>query len=296
MDAGQAQTAESFDYKWSHDEVSDVPSVHASVRAWLLERYGFKDAESMRQYMAKHARILDAGCGSGLSASMWLDETWQGGGVAEWVGLDISRAVDVAARRLAGIPGTSFVQGDVTRPPFAPGSFDVVFSEGVMHHTPSTETAFDALAALIAPGGEFMFYVYRRKAPVRELTDDLIRARLSTLDPEQAWAELRPLTSLAKALSDLNTEVEVTEDVPLLGIEAGTHDVQRLIYWHFAKMFWNDAFPFEANVHVNFDWYHPTYAHRQTEEEVRAWCDRNTLRIVHFDVQESGFTVRAIKE
>jgi len=46
---------------------------------------------------------------------------------------------------------------------------------------------------------------------------------------------------------------------------------------------------------VNFDWYHPRYAHRQTEEEVRRWCGEAGLSIFHFDVQESGFTVRAIK-
>jgi arsenite methyltransferase len=294
-DAGQLQTAASFDYKWRHDDVYDVPSVHESARAWLVQRYGFDDAEAMRAFMGARPRILDAGCGSGFSASLWLDEDWRGGGSAEWIGLDISGAVDVARRRLAAIPGTSFVQGDVMRPPFEPGSFDVVFSEGVMHHTPSTEGAFDALAPLVAPGGEFMFYVYRRKAPVRELTDDLIRERLSRLDPEQAWEELRPLTRLAQALSDLHAEVTVPEDVPLLEIEAGTYDVQRLVYWHFAKLFWNDAFPFEANVHVNFDWYHPAYAHRHTEQEVRAWCHRHRLRIVHFDAQESGFTVRAVR-
>ena len=76
------------------------------------------------------------------------------------------------------------------------------------------------------------------------------------------------------------------EDVPLLGISAGRHDVQRLIYWHFAKLFWNPELSFEENNHVNFDWYHPRYAHRQTEDEVRRWCDDAGLEIVRLDVQE----------
>ena len=85
------------------------------------------------------------------------------------------------------------------------------------------------------------------------------------------------------------------EDVPLLGIRAGRYDIQRLIYWNFAKMFWNDQLSLEENHHVNFDWYHPRYAHRHTEEEVRGWCSEGNLKIVHFDAQESGFTVRAVK-
>jgi hypothetical protein len=60
-------------------------------------------------------------------------------------------------------------------------------------------------------------------------------------------------------------------------------------------MFWNESLSFEENNHVNFDWYHPRYAHRQTEEDVRRWCAEANLSITHFDVEESGFTVRAIK-
>jgi hypothetical protein len=115
------------------------------------------------------------------------------------------------------------------------------------------------------------------------------------LPPEEAWNLLRPLTKLGQALADLHTEVEVPEDIPYLDIRAGRHDIQRLVYWHFAKLFWNEAFAFEENNHVNFDWYHPRYAHRQTEKEVRRWCDEAGLSVFHFDVQESGFTVRAIR-
>ena len=50
-------------------------------------------------------------------------------------------------------------------------------------------------------------------------------------------------------------------------------------YWHFAKLYWNPAWSFEENVHVNFDWYRPHYAHRQTEEEVRQWCAEAELTI-----------------
>ena len=106
---------------------------------------------------------------------------------------------------------------------------------------------------------------------------------------------LRPLTRLGQALSELKTDVEVPEDIPYLGIKAGRYDIQRLIYWHFAKLFWNEEFSFEENNHGNFDWYHPKYAHRQTEDEVRRWCDEAGLSIFHFNIQESGYTVRALR-
>ena len=52
---------------------------------------------------------------------------------------------------------------------------------------------------------------------------------------------------------------------------------------------------FEENNHLNFDWYAPRYAHRQTEDEVRGWCADEGLEITRFDVHEAGFTVRAVK-
>jgi hypothetical protein len=71
--------------------------------------------------------------------------------------------------------------------------------------------------------------------------------------------------------------------------------VQRLIYWNFAKLYWNPNWSFEENVHVNFDWYRPRYSHRQTADEVREWCAEAALAITRFHEQESGFTVRATK-
>jgi SAM-dependent methyltransferase len=188
-----------------------------------------------------------------------------------------------------------FIQADILQLPFREQMFDTIFAEGVLHHTPSTELALKSLVSILEPGGEILFYVYRKKGPIREFTDDYIRNIVSSLDPEEAWDMLRPLTRLGQALAELHTQVEVSEDIPYLGIRAGRYDVQRLIYWHFAKLFWNESFSFEENNHVMFDWYHPRYAHRQTEDEVRRWCNEAGLSIVHFDVQESGFTVRAIK-
>jgi hypothetical protein len=48
-------------------------------------------------------------------------------------------------------------------------------------------------------------------------------------------------------------------------------------------------------VHVNFDWYRPRYAQRQSEAEVREWCEEAGLRIRRFHEQESGFTVVAVR-
>jgi arsenite methyltransferase len=294
-DRGQRQTAETFGYKWGQRDSYDSPGFREFALGWFLERYGFQSEDELRAFFRNHRLTLDAGCGSGFSSSLWMSPGWSEGSDAEWVGLDISVAIDVAQERLGTVGGAHFVQGDVARPPFRPQTFDAILSEGVLHHTPSTKAALSALAKALAPGGEVLFYVYRKKGPIREFADDSIREALSGLSPEQAWDALRPLTALAQSLAELEANVEVPNDIPYLGIEAGTYDVQRLVYWHFLKLFWNPELGFEENNHVNFDWYHPEYAHRQTEEEVRAWCEELGLEIFHLNAQESGFTVRATK-
>ena len=291
-DASQRQVERSFAFKWQQQHTYTSPGMIERSREWLVARYGFASADEMCRYMSSRPRVLDAGCGGGWSASLWLGPSWNG---PSWVGADISGAIDVARSRVGGYANTDFVQGDILQLPFRPGSFDVIFAEGVLHHTPSTERAFHALVPLLAPGGELMAYVYRRKSPVREFSDDHIRAALSKMDPQEAWDQLRPLTALGRSLAALGAEIDVPEPIPVLGIPAGKLDVQRLVYWHFAKLFWNDDYTFEENNHINFDWYHPAYAHRHTEQEVRGWCAAAGLTVTRFDVQESGFTLRAIR-
>jgi hypothetical protein len=145
---------------------------------------------------------------------------------------------------------------------------------------------------LLASGGEIAFYVYRKKAPIREYADDYIRNFIQDIPPDKAWEMMEPLTKLGKALSDLKTEIDIVEDVPVLGIKAGRYDVQRLIYYTMFKCYWNDRLSFDENVCINFDWYHPRYAWRHTEEEVRKWISDAGLRLVHENIEESGITIR----
>ena len=290
-DAHQDATGETFGFKWERRGSYESAAMLETVLAWILERYGFGGPDELRSWFGNRRLVLDAGCGGGLTTSTWMRPGWSSG--AEWVGVDISSAIDVARERLGDAEATHFVQADFNRLPFPESTFDTIFAEGTLHHAPSTKDALASLVAVLEPGGEIMFYVYRRKAALREFADDYVREQIAALSPEEAWDALRPLTLLGKALSELDVEIEVPEDVPLLGIPAGRYDVQRLVYWHMAKLFWNPALSLEENNHVNFDWYHPRYAHRQSSEEVRKWCDELGLEIARFDEQDAGFTVRA---
>lgn len=293
-DAGQLQTRDAFGFKWAKRDTYDSPAVQKSCADWYSRKYGFGTMDAFTAYFNARKLILDVGCGAGQASSLFLrDPSWTGR--AQWIGADISSAVDVAWDRLHDVAGTHYVQADALQLPFADGSFDTVFSEGVLHHTPSTRAALLSAARVVAKGGELLFYVYRKKAPLREFADDYIRAEIAPLTDEAAWDAMRSLTRFGQALAELKATVEVKEKVPLLGIEAGTFDVQRLLYYNVVKMYWNPTLSFEENVHVNFDWYRPRYAFRQTADEVRAWCAEAGLDVRWFNEEESGFSVRAVK-
>jgi SAM-dependent methyltransferase/uncharacterized protein YbaR (Trm112 family) len=288
---GATQVQSGFGFKWTNQAWWGIEGESARVmEEWLLPRYGWPDRDAYVSFMRQRSTMLDAGCGLGREA-LRMARANPG---ARVIGLELSECVDEAARhaRERGLDNTLFIQADLNRPPLRRGAFDFIISEGVLHHTPDTHTAMQALVPLLASGGELAFYVYRKKAPLREYADDYIRGLIQDLSPEEAWDLMRPLTGLAQSLSELEARVEVPEDVEVLGIAAGDYDVQRLIYYAMFKCYWNAALPFEENVHVNFDWYYPRYAWRHTEAEVREWLAVAGLQIVNESIEESGITMR----
>ncbi len=290
----QQQTSESFGFKWKRRSSYDSPAVLEPIRTWLLQRYGSPDSMDWLFTRDKNTILLDAGCGSGLSALELFGERLNG---VRYVGADISEAADVAAKRFAerGIRG-QFIQSDLTKLPFAEESIDVIFSEGVLHHTDSTRNALASVVKLLKTEGRIMFYVYNKKSPIREFTDDFIREQLQQLTPDEAWDALMPLTKLGETLGRLDIEVDVPEKIDLLGMPQGKINLQRLFYWHIFKAYYRPEWSLEEMNHVNFDWYAPKNAFRQTPEEVRGWCCELNLVIEREVVEEAGITLIARKE
>lgn len=259
-----------------------------------MERYCGGDPSQLDAWLAGGRKlIVDAGCGSGFSGILMFADHLR---VHDYLGIDISSAVEVAKERFAerGYPG-EFLRESLLDAPLPDASVDMIFSEGVLHHTDSTEKAMKHLARKLKKGGRFLFYVYAKKAVVREFTDDHVRAAISSLTDEQAWSALEPLTRLGIALGELNIELDVPADIPFLGIKAGRIDLQRFFYWNICKLYYRPDWTLEEMNHVNFDWFRPLNCHRHTPEEITAWCRDSGLDIERMNVQEAGITVVARK-
>ena len=292
--AEQIQTRSTFAYKWTREETYASDSMRAHARGWLIERYGALGTLAGLRRFGERPLLLDAGCGSSYSGELLFGPHLQH---VRYVGADISRAVDIAVKnfRSRDLPA-AFVQADLMRLPFPDEAFDIVFSEGVLHHTPSTKAALAAIARKARRGGAVAFYVYAKKSPLREFSDDFIRAKVVDLDGNAAWEKLMPLTKLGQALGQLNLTVDVTESVDLLGIPKGPIDVQRLFYWHVCKMFYRPELSLDEMNHINFDWFVPAFAHRQSPEEISGWCEELGLAVEAMSVEDAGVTTIAIRK
>src|SRR3954453_1680912 len=92
------------------------------------------------------------------------------------VGIGLSLAVEAARELTADRASVAIVRGDLLRPPFAPGSFDHIYSIGVLDHTPDPRAALIRLAALLKPGGRIAVWVYGWERPIVERIMDAQRA------------------------------------------------------------------------------------------------------------------------
>ena len=90
-----------------------------------------------------------------------------------WVGLDLSDAVDIAANPPRSPPRRVIrPSGHHGRARFAPRASMPCSPRACCTTRPRPRMLWRQRSALLKPGGEILFYVYARKAPVREWTDD----------------------------------------------------------------------------------------------------------------------------
>jgi len=109
------------------------------------------------------ARIVDAGCGTGQMC-LYLARADR-----IVIGADMAHAslrLGAAAAARFGLDRVHFVETDLRQPGLRPGAFDVVYSSGVVHHTPDPPAAFAGIAGLARPGGLIVLGVYNAIARI----------------------------------------------------------------------------------------------------------------------------------
>ena len=265
--AEQAKTNETFSDKWRRfKNYGHEPAHQEFLFGWYCKKFGLPDVEALKAFYKGKTRVLEVGPGSGFNTK-FIAENCPG----QVFALDVSEAAMTTYENTRHLENCAVVQADLMLAPFPDDHFDFIIADGVLHHTPNTRDAVRALYRKVKPGGQFFFYVYKQMGAARYFTDQHIRNAFMGLSPEDCYKACEGITELGRELSKLGAKITLDKPIPVLGIPAGTHDVQRLLYYNFVKCFWNDAFDYETNNMVNFDWYHPHNAWQHSQTEVEGW-------------------------
>jgi len=103
-------------------------------------------------------RVLEIGCGLGTDGAQFAKAG------ADYTGVDLTNAaIDLARKRfeLFGLTG-KFQVADAENLDFPDESFDVVYSHGVLHHTPDIDAAVQEIHRVLKPGGRAIVMLYHR--------------------------------------------------------------------------------------------------------------------------------------
>ncbi len=158
-------------------------------------------ADLLNKQIRYNVKILDAGCGTGQ--------------LANYLGIASGRTVFAADMSLnslklaiafkykCNIENTAFLQMNLFRPVFKPETFDMVISNGVLHHTSDPYAAFRSLLRLVKKEGFIAVGLYNKYGRIprdlRRLIFRLTGDRFHSLDPRlrQDTTELRKHTWFA---------------------------------------------------------------------------------------------------
>ena len=105
--------------------------------------------------------VLEIGCGI---ATDGLEFARNG---AHYVGVDLTpHSIELAKERfdLFGVPGRFEIANAENGLPFADGSFDHVYSFGVIHHSPAPEKIAEEIRRVLRKGGTFTVMLYNKRS------------------------------------------------------------------------------------------------------------------------------------
>jgi SAM-dependent methyltransferase len=201
--------------------------------------------------------VLDAGCGAGRFAEIALEAG------ARVVAVDLSEAAYACRRTIERFPSEKrlVLRADLDELPLREGSFDGIYSLGVLHHTPDPLSTLRGLVRFLAPGGRLAVWIYERPRP-----------DVRWLQP-RTW--LRSLAASWSAGSKLRLATFVTAGCFPLGWtlswlgrsgERLCHFLPYAARHHLARG--NLRRQWTYSVLDTFDWYGPRYEQPQRAEDV----------------------------
>ena len=262
--------ADNFGMQWNHFARTqlDSHSGHPISTERFWHATGWDPAELKGKW------VLDVGCGSGRFAEVALSAG------ANVVALDYSSAVDACQANLQQHNGLHVVQGDIYALPFEPGSFDFVYSLGVLQHTPDVATSFASLPPMVTPGGRLCVDYYEKSWRSIFLSKYWLRPITKRLPKTILFSALQKMVPSLLVISNL------IGAIPLVGKQ-----LRRM----FPVANYSGLLPLSRDqvrewaLLDTFDWLSPEYDNPQSETSARAMIEQAGMRSI--EVLKAGHLV-----
>lgn len=131
---------------------------------WLKQWNQFEDNEKFlfEDWIAPNKlddfegkRVLEAGCGGGQHTQFMAPYA------QSILAVDLN-SISIARRRNAGFENIEFMEADIAEVDLG-GTFDIVLSVGVVHHTDDPDRTVENLVQHLKPGGRLILWVYSKE-------------------------------------------------------------------------------------------------------------------------------------
>lgn len=214
----------------------------------------------------KGKKVLEIGCGIGTAAVNFA----RAGAI--YTGIDLTEnAIQLAKKRfdIEGLDGKFFRMDAEKELPEGP--FDLVYSFGVIHHTPKPSNVIEKIAQVIHPNGELRLMVYSKWSYklfwIIKNYDDAV------------WAFDESMDQVVAKYSEAQTGCPVTHTYSF-------EDVRRLLSSHFAiNSIWKDhIFKYEIEPYKRGEYIVEKEFAEMSEERFGSMCKElgwHTLVIAH---------------
>jgi SAM-dependent methyltransferase len=203
-------------------------------------------------------KVLEAGCGMGRFTRCAARTG------ADVFSFDYSEAIDANFRNNGHLANVHFLQADICKPPFAPGTFDKIFCFGVLQHTPDPERSFRSLVGLTRPGGELVSDVYRKSWKTLFWGQYYLRVLTRRIPPTKLFPIVEKYFRVVHAATGLLLPLS-SHFSKMVSLLLGTADYRGLYPISAEQME-------EWCLLDTFDKLSPQFDQPQTLQAVRRWC------------------------
>ena len=257
------KTSQRFGYEWTR-----YPACFAEEEARIF----FEETQFGLSEL-KNRLILDAGCGMGRFTRV------AGSRGGEVVGVDLSESVLSAYKLTEHMPNVHIVKADLMQLPFKDASFDVVYSLGVLHHTPNTEKTFSALVRKLKAGALLSVWVYGTAGRYADFITNPLRPDRMRFVRHAAAQRAYWLLVLAREKCS-NALRRITVSIPHKVLYAFCHVLALLGKLPLLKYCTFSVHPdWRVRLLENFDWLAPPFQYHHTKEEMLVWCAEEGIAV-----------------